>query len=409
MLVRFHGFLIRIRVIEKSRQAYADSFSQLSVISMSRFLFLMIALIMFPQVVETAYSPALPLIADGYNVSASRAGQTLSVYFIAFAAGVLFWGWLCDKAGRRPAVLAGLSVYGLGCLLALFSPSFSVLLAARMISAFGAAVGSIGVQTMLRDRYQAEELAKIFGTIGAALALSPLLGLAMGVLLSASGSVMPVFMGLFMLALILLAGCLFQLPETRPVQSTPVSMMSVLFRLLSDPAIWQSATLVALFNVTIFAFYQWAPFLLQDLGSDNRPMMMAGFLLAAGTLMGAFLNRRWLADGQGSRRVIWRGILILVIAAIGLELTGEHLIFLLPAVLIALAYAVAIPNLLSGALQDYRSVAGKAGAVFGLMYSLLLGIGLALSAWWGNLADITVFCAVLAAICQALPFNKSRA
>ena len=81
---------------------------------MTRFLLLMIALIMFPQVVETAYSPALPLIAQSYAVSASEAGQTLSVYFIAFALGVLFWGWLCDRAGRRPAVLTGLTVYGLG-------------------------------------------------------------------------------------------------------------------------------------------------------------------------------------------------------------------------------------------------------------------------------------------------------
>ena len=367
----------------------------------------MIALIMFPQVVETAYSPALPLIADGYAVSASRAGQTLSVYFISFAAGVLFWGWLCDKAGRRPAVLAGLTVYGLGCLLALFSPSFSVLLVARIISAFGAAVGSIGVQTMLRDRYQAEDLARIFGTIGAALALSPLLGLAMGVVLTTSGSAMPVFLGLFVLALILLAACLFQLPETRPVQHSQVSMISVLFRLLRDLAIWQSAMLVALFNVTIFSFYQWAPFLLQGLGSDNRPMMLAGVLLAAGTFMGAFLNRRWLAAGQRSHRLVWRGVLILAVAATGLELAGTQLVFLLPAMLLALAYAIAIPNLLSSALQNYRSVAGKAGAVFGLMYSLLLGIGLALSAWWGNLADVALACAVMASICLALPPKKT--
>lgn len=367
----------------------------------------MIALIMFPQVVETAYSPALPLIAQSYAVSASEAGQTLSVYFIAFAVGVLFWGWLCDRAGRRPAVLAGLTVYGLGCLLALFSPSFTVLLLARMISAFGAAVGSIGVQTMLRDRYQAEELARIFGTIGAALALSPLLGLAMGVALSSGAQVMPVFIGLLVLALILLGVSLLQLPETRPAQIQHSSLWQVLIRLLKDPAIWQSALLVALFNTTIFAFYQWAPFLLQGLGSDNRPMMIAGVLLAAGTFMGAFLNRRWLAAGQSSHHLIWRGIALLAVSAVGLEFAGKHLIFLLPAMLLALAYAVAIPNLLSGALQHYRSVAGMAGAVFGLMYSLLLGLGLALSAWWGDLADVTLICAILAAVCLALPLKKA--
>ena len=136
-------------------------------------------------------------------------------------------------------------------------------------------------------------------------------------------------------------------------------------------------------------------------------MMIAGVLLAAGTFMGAFLNRRWLAAGQSSHRLIWRGITLLAVAAIGLEFAGKHLIFLLPAMLLALAYAVAIPNLLSGALQHYRSVAGMAGAVFGLMYSLLLGLGLALSAWWGDLADVTLICAILAAICLALPLKKT--
>jgi hypothetical protein len=41
------------------------------------------------------------------------------------------------------------------------------------------------------------------------------------------------------------------------------------------------------------------------------------------------------------------------------------------------------------------------------MYSLLLGLGLALSAWWGDLADVTLICAVLAAVCLALPLKKA--
>lgn len=40
---------------------------------------LVIALIMFPQIVETIYSPALPEIAEGYEVTASTAGLTLSL------------------------------------------------------------------------------------------------------------------------------------------------------------------------------------------------------------------------------------------------------------------------------------------------------------------------------------------
>lgn len=50
------------------------------------------SMMMFPQVVETIYSPALTHIADGLRVSAEMAAQTLSCYFLAFALGVVVWG-----------------------------------------------------------------------------------------------------------------------------------------------------------------------------------------------------------------------------------------------------------------------------------------------------------------------------
>ncbi len=70
-------------------------------------LWLLTLLIMFPQLVETIYSPALPDIARSFQVSSERAAQTLSVYFFSFAAGVALWGWLSDWFGRRPAIMAG--------------------------------------------------------------------------------------------------------------------------------------------------------------------------------------------------------------------------------------------------------------------------------------------------------------
>ena len=94
---------------------------------------------MFPQLVETIYSPALPGIATSYHVSSERAAQTLSVYFVAFAVGVAMWGWLSDCIGRRRAMMAGLLCYATGSLMAVVATDFSVLLLARMVSAIGAA------------------------------------------------------------------------------------------------------------------------------------------------------------------------------------------------------------------------------------------------------------------------------
>ena len=52
-------------------------------------------------------------------------------------------------------MLAGLALYLVGAGIALLSGNFTLLLAARALIAFGAAVGSIVTQTMLRDVYQA--------------------------------------------------------------------------------------------------------------------------------------------------------------------------------------------------------------------------------------------------------------
>ena len=147
-------------------------------------LWLVVGLMMFPQIVETIYSPVLTHIATQFQVSEGLASQTLSVYFLAFAVGVVCWGRLCDLIGRRPAMLAGLFTYWLGTLLALLANQFEVLLLARVISAFGAAVGSVVTQTMLRDSYQGSDLAKVFSVMGAALSISPVLGLVSGGLLA---------------------------------------------------------------------------------------------------------------------------------------------------------------------------------------------------------------------------------
>jgi MFS family permease len=102
------------------------------------------------------------------------------VYFIGFAVGVLLWGGFSDRYGRRPALLAGLGVYALGCLMALWATDFSLLLAARIVTAAGAATGSVVTQTVLRDCYRGRQLAGIFSFIGLALAVSPAVGVYIG-------------------------------------------------------------------------------------------------------------------------------------------------------------------------------------------------------------------------------------
>ena len=85
---------------------------------------LAIALLMFPQIAQTLYSPALSDIGLVFAVKPPVAAQMLSVFFLAFAVGVVVWGRLCDRLGRRPTMLAGLTLYAAATVLGLTASEF---------------------------------------------------------------------------------------------------------------------------------------------------------------------------------------------------------------------------------------------------------------------------------------------
>lgn len=357
---------------------------------------LIILLMTFPQVVETIYSPALTGIARHFGVSEAQASQTLSIYFLAFAAGVVAWGHLCDRLGRRPAMLLGLVTYAAGALLALWAPDFDWLLLARGLAAFGAATGSVVTQTMLRDRYQGHDLAQIFSIMGGALAASPVLGLLSGGQLAEHFGHRGVFVALALLASGLLVLALWRLPETRPADVVPVAMAPLLLRMLADRSVLRSALLVALFNIMLFGYYSLAPFLFARLGLGAAEFGYSGWLLALATLAGSLLNRRWLGQGVTPDRLVRRACALACGSAIGIILLQGSAAFVLPMLGVVIAFGVAIPNVLSQALRDYRTVAGSAGALFGLGYYLLLSLGLALAGWVQSLGGVLLVCAGLA-------------
>lgn len=374
---------------------------------------LMMAAIMAPQVLETLYSPALTAIRSDFNVSAAQASQTLSVYFFAFALGVAFWGGMCDRLGRRTTMLAGLAVYLVGAVIALLSQHFTLLLIARATIAFGAAVGSIVTQTMLRDVYQGHALGKVFSTLGIALSLSPVLGMLAGGMLVAWGGSMAIFAAQWLLALVLLIWCWRVLPETQPVTvALAATGTGSGWDILRDRQIWYSALLVAGFNIMVFSYFSLAPFIFEQLGLSSRQFGYSGMALALGSLLGALLNRYLLTRGVSAKNQILLGSLLALAAALALSYWQHSLMMLLPCMLITLAFGLAIPNVLSQALNRYRQRLGTAGAVFGLLYYLLIGTGLSLAAIGQNLTATLLLCSLLClgcAGCLRAPLNPKAA
>lgn len=357
---------------------------------------LAIALLMFPQIAQTLYSPALGDIGRVFEVSPEAAAQTLSVYFLAFAVGVVVWGRLCDRIGRRPVMLVGLAIYAAATVIALRVSSFNGLLLAQGLAAFGAAVGSVVTQTLLRDCFKGAELAQVFSLVGIALAASPAIGLFSGASLVEAFGYRGVLIALVLIAATLWLWSCYALPETRPQQTPHVCVWETLARMLRDVGIWRSALWIAAFNVALFSYYSLGPFIFQRLNLDATWFGYSGVILALGSGFGAWANRRLLQAGFAAMQLIRLAAVTGLLGGIGVWWLQDSGAFVLPMLLIVLAFGMAIPNILGMALVNYSDRLGTAGALLGLIYYLLIGAGMMLAGWSQALGETLIACSAVA-------------
>lgn len=370
-------------------------------------MYLIITLMMFPQIIETIYSPVLPHLATAFSVSVDTAAQTLSVYFAAFALGVVFWGRIADLWGRRPTMIAGLATYGIGSILALAAQDFSLILFARILSAFGAAVGSVVTQTMLRDSYEGKELAQVFTIMGMGISISPVIGLISGGVLAEFFGHYGVFSALLILAICLIALSVAQLPETRPKEVLHVNLFALIRDMVNDRSIWFNALLVALFNLMLFSYYSLAPFIFSSLGYSSIEFGYSGIALAAGSLLGSIVNKQLLKKNIKPSTLVKVACVIALLGALGVVAMANTIWFLLPMLFVVSSFGIAIPNVLSHALVGYKVYAGSAGAVFGLIYYLMLAAGLGIAGIIQNLGLVLLGSALLC-FASALWIDKIR-
>ncbi|MFZ1470608.1 MAG: MFS transporter [Paracoccaceae bacterium] len=121
-------------------------------------LFLLIALGAFPPLTMDLYLPALPQMTETFSTSRGMINLTLGAYMIAFAIGMLFWGPLSERTGRKPILFAALALYIAASLLC--AASFSV-------DAFNAACAMIGPALYLRLSRMIPVQSVILGCFGA--------------------------------------------------------------------------------------------------------------------------------------------------------------------------------------------------------------------------------------------------
>ncbi|WP_456294469.1 multidrug effflux MFS transporter [Vibrio echinoideorum] len=180
-------------------------------------LFFLVIISAFPPLTIDLYLPALPQMVEVFNTDQSMVNLTLSSYFVTYAFGLLFWGPLSEKFGRKPILLIGLASYMVASVICAMTNSIEQLIGARIFQAFAGSAITVIATAIVKDLYDGREREKIMATIMSLVIIAPMVAPVFGAFLLkiASWRMMFVTLAVFGAFASVLAFCYRETLETK--------------------------------------------------------------------------------------------------------------------------------------------------------------------------------------------------
>lgn len=319
------------------------------------------------------YLPAFAAIQQDLQTPASAVSASLSLFLAGFAVAQLLWGPLSDRYGRKPILLAGLSIFAIGCLGMLWVRDGTTLLVLRFVQAVGVCAAAVTWQAMVTDYYPAQRTNRIFATIMPLVGLSPALAPLLGSWLLAHFDWQAIFATLFIITLVLMLPAL----RLKPAHNKNVASEEKLtfLRLLRSKDYRGNVLIYAACSASFFAWLTGSPFILHEMGYSPTVIGLSYVPQTIAFLIGGYGCRAALQKWQGSQMLPWLLVLfaLSVIGTWGVGLAeGVSLTALLiPFCIMATANGAIYPIVVAQALKPFPQATGRAAA---LQNTLQLGL-----------------------------------
>lgn len=128
----------------------------------SKFLIVLLsALVAFGPLSIDMYLPSLPAIATDLSTHVAAVQKTITIFLIGFSAGMLLYGPLSDRYGRKTLLMIGMIIYVLSTLGCIFVKDIEQLQWLRLFQALGGASASVLSRALVRDLFSGAEIPKI--------------------------------------------------------------------------------------------------------------------------------------------------------------------------------------------------------------------------------------------------------
>ena len=322
--------------------------------------------------------PALPKLATTFGRDISIAQMTVSLYMVGIACSQIIMGPLSDRFGRRPVLLAGLSLMVAASIACSFADTLPELIAARFLQALGGASGMVVSRAIIRDLYARDQISARISLVIAVMMIAQMLSPLTGGLIETAFGWRAIFLCITAASLAIAVAIALALPETRRERTQAGGFRGDVKNLITSRAFLGFMLCQVLASQIIFAFAGGGPYIVvTQMGRSSAEygawFATTGFAYLIGNLFCArFAPRHQL------ERLIWFGlalqlsgsVLNLIWSILGLNqmpplLFGTQMI-------VMFANAFVMSNSAAGAVSVRPEAAGTASGAMGF---LQMGVG----------------------------------
>ena len=350
---------------------------------------------MIPPLSTDLYMPALPDMTVYFNTTSTLMSFTMTIFFIFMAIGILILGPMSDKYGRKPVLIASISISMIFSAACAFAPNITLLIVARAASAFGAG-GMVAISTaLIKDSYEGKAMSKVLSVTQAFMLIAPMLAPVLGAIILKVADWKMTFIVLAIITGVSLAGA-FLLQETLPVkertQSTTIQTILGLRKVAKNPNFSSLLLVGAFISAPFMAYLALASYIYIDgFGVSETTFSMYFASNAAASILGPIMYMRF---GAGSvKKVINVGIIVAIISAILILTVGNAspIIFLLSYVLYSIMTSYFRPLISDLLLSSTKTDVGAASSVMNFGFTVIGSIGMVVgslqwSSYTGGLA-----------------------
>ncbi len=319
------------------------------------------------------FTPAMPEIVHAFDTTPAAVKMTLSLYFAGFAFAQLICGPLSDGFGRKPVTFAFLVLYLAASVMALLAPNIEVLIAARFLQGFGAAVGVAVSRAVVRDLFTGETSARVMNLIGMILAVGPAMAPTLGGLMMEAAGWHAIFllmvgMGLGTIVLVHVSMAETVVRDTSRIR--PGALFGSYATLLTTPYFVLCGVML---GGAVGALYTQAtvlPFILMEKVGLTATQFGVSMLMQTGSYFAGSVATRLLIGRVGAVRLIPVGLGCialgnLLLAMLLASAPPSLLSVMGPIGLAAFGIAFIVPGLTTASLAAFPRIAGAASAMGG--------------------------------------------